>query len=179
VYGYCLMANHVHLIVEPRVSATSLSVLMKSLAGQHAQRLNKVYGRTGSAWEGRFRCSLITSDRYLLACSRYVDLNPVRAGIAVKPEDYAWSSYRAKVGLETCAWLDPDPCYLALASTVDRQQRCYREFVEQRADQEELAMLREAVQRNRVIGGLTPLLVHRVPAIWPYKLCRARVTIGQ
>ena len=122
LYGYCLMTNHVHLILAPQESAASLSVLMKNMAGRHAQRLNKVYERSGSAWEGRFKCSAIKSDRYLLACSRYVDLNPVRAGLVSKPEDYAWSSYRAKAGLETCAWLDPDPCFQALATTAEQRQ---------------------------------------------------------
>jgi putative transposase len=142
VYGYCLMTNHVHLIIAPQESPASLSVLMKNLAGRHAQRLNKVYERSGSAWEGRFKCSPIKSDRYLLACSRYVDLNPVRAGLVSKPEDYAWSSYRAKAGLETCAWLDPDPCFQALATTAERRQSRYREFVAQGVDELELAFLR-------------------------------------
>lgn len=153
VHGYCLMSNHVHLIIDPGNDATNLSRLMKRLAGQHTSRLNHVQERTGTAWEGRFKCSVVQSERYLLACTRYVDLNPVRAGLARKPEDYRWSSYRARIGLEPCNWLDPDPCYLALAADAEGRARCYREFVEQGVHAEELRLIREAVQRNQLTGS--------------------------
>lgn len=95
VYAYCLMTNHVHLIVDPGEDAGNLSLLMKRLAGRHTRRINRLEHRTGTSWEGRFKCSPIETDRYLLACGRYVDLNPVRAKMVTKPEEYYWSSYRA------------------------------------------------------------------------------------
>lgn len=98
VYGYCLMTNHVHLIVDPTSDSRDLSLLMKRLAGRHTRRINRLERRTGTSWEGRFKCSPIESERYLMACLRYVDLNPVRAGMVSHPRDYVWSSYREHVG---------------------------------------------------------------------------------
>jgi putative transposase len=153
VYGYCLMTNHVHLIVDPGADAANLGRLMKRLAGRHTRRINRLKHRTGTAWEGRFRCSPIESDRYLLACARYVDLNPVRAGMVKAPELYPWSSYRAHIGLVECAHIDPDPCYLALGATERRRQERYREFVEQGIGENDLKFIREAVNRNQLTGS--------------------------
>jgi len=126
VYRYCLMTNHVHLIVDPGGETGSLRSLMASLSEVHAPHLE----RSGPSWE---KCVLfvpIESDRYLSACTRYVDFNPVEAGIVTRPQDYLWSSYAAMTGRRSCPWLDPDPCFLALGvDTAQRQQR-YRELVE-------------------------------------------------
>jgi len=153
IYGYCLMTNHVHLIVDPGADAANLSLLMKRLAGRHTRRINRLERRTGTSWEGRFKCSPIESDRYLLACTRYVDLNPVRANMVRRPEDYRWSSYRARVGLTQCDWLDPDPCFLGLASTEAQRRERYRELVEQGISEYELSFIRGAVQRNQLTGS--------------------------
>jgi putative transposase len=152
IYGYCLMSNHVHLIVDPGSDASSLSHLMKRLAGRHTQRMNRLRRRSGTLWEGRFKCSPIESDRYLLACARYVDLNPVRAGIVSAPEEYQWSSYRARIGLTACDWLDPDPCFLALAATAERRRQKYRRFVEDGVLETELKFIRDCAQRNQLTG---------------------------
>ena len=152
VYSYCLMTNHVHLIVDPCSNAANVSLLMKRLAGRHTRRINRLERRTGTAWEGRFKCSPIESERYLLACSRYVDLNPVRAKMVAAPEDYLWSSYRAKVGLESCVWLDHDPCFLRLASDERQRREQYRNFVQQGIHDHELNFIRGAVQRNQLTG---------------------------
>ena len=153
VYGYCLMTNHVHLIVDPGAEAANISSLMKRLAGRHTRRINCLERRTGTSWEGRFKCSPIESDRYLLACTRYVDLNPVRARMVAAPQDYVWSSYRARTGLIECDWLDPDPCFIALGSTLERRQQRYREFVEQGIHDQELQFIRSAVNRNQLTGS--------------------------
>ena len=126
---------------------------MKRLAGRHTRRINRLEKKTGTSWEGRFKCSPIESDRYLLACTRYVDLNPVRAKMVAAPEHYPWSSYRARVGLTECEWLDPDPCFLALALTQERRQKVYRDFVEQGVHEHELKFIRGAVQRNQLTGS--------------------------
>lgn len=153
LHGYCLMTNHVHLIVNPGGDANNLGLLMKRLAGRHTRRINRLKRRTGTAWEGRFKCSPIESDSYLLACARYVDLNPVRAHIVEQPEDYRWSSYRARIGLSDCSWLDPDPCFLALAPTSEQRQRRYREFVTRGIPEQQIEFLRAAIQRNQLTGS--------------------------
>lgn len=153
VHGYCLMTNHVHLIINPGDDAANLSELMKRLAARHTRRINRIEGRTGTAWEGRFKCSPIGTEHYLLACTRYVDLNPVRAGLVRRPEDYCWSSYCARIGLRPWDWLDPDPCYLALAPTADRRAQRYRQFVEQGIAEDELRHIREATRMGSELNS--------------------------
>ncbi|HEU5138245.1 MAG TPA: transposase [Steroidobacteraceae bacterium] len=150
LFAYCLMSNHVHLIIDPGNDATTISALMKRLAGRHARRLNLRNSWSGSIWESRFKCSPIETDRYLLTCGRYVDLNPVRAGIVRTPEEFAWSSYRARAGIDSCAWLDPDPAIESLAATDTRRRTRYRELVAQSLDEGELALIRGALQRNQL-----------------------------
>lgn len=150
VYAYCLMDNHVHLVVDPGASASMIGILMKRLAGRHARRLNLRNSWSGSLWESRFKCSPIDSDRYLLTCGRYVDMNPVRAGIVSVPEAYHWSSYRARAGLIDCDWLDPDPAIEALAATDSRRRECYRHLVRQIIGKDDLSLIRGALQRNQL-----------------------------
>lgn len=153
VYAYCLMSNHVHLVIDPGDNPSAISVLMKRLAGRHARRLNLRNSWSGSLWESRFKCSPIETDRYLLTCGRYVDMNPVRAGIVSVPEAYAWSSYRARAGLIACSWLDVDPAIETLAGTELRQHECYRNLVRQAIDEDDLALIRDALQRNQLTGS--------------------------
>jgi putative transposase len=82
-----------------------------------------------------------------------VDLNPVRAGIVARPEDYRWSSYRSRIGLDPCDWLDSDAAFLALAGSPEARQHRYREFVEQGVAPHELELIRRAIQRNELTGS--------------------------
>jgi putative transposase len=152
IYAYCLMTNHVHLIVDPGSDASKLSRLMKCAAGRHSRRLNARNSWSGSLWESRFKCSPIDSDRYLLACCRYVDANPVRAKLVARPQDYPWSSFRARVGLTTCEFLDVDPATFALAATPRRRQELYRELAAAPLDDSEIERIRGSVQRNQLTG---------------------------
>ena len=91
VHAYALMTNHVHLLITP--SATdSASLLMKHLGQRYVQYVNRVYRRSGTLWEGRFKSSLVQRQSYVLKCQRYIELNPVRAGMVPHPRDYPWSS---------------------------------------------------------------------------------------
>ena len=92
VHGYCLMTNQFHFIATPK-SETSLSTTLKVVGSRYAFYINKTYGRTGILWEGSNRSSLIDTGSYLLSCYRYVELNSVRAGMDVRPDEYKWSSY--------------------------------------------------------------------------------------
>jgi putative transposase len=153
VYAYCLMTNHVHLIVDPGDDADNLSLLMKRLAGRHTRRVNRLERRTGTSWEGRFKCSPIETDRYLLACSRYVDLNPVRAGMVKRPDEYRWSSYRSRAGIERNDWLDDDECLKRLAPSLEQCREQYRDYVSQGVTEYELQLIRGAIQRNQLTGS--------------------------
>lgn len=153
IYSYCLMTNHIHLVVDPGANPANLGLLMKRLAGRQTRRVNTLERRSGSLWEGRYKSSPIETERYLLACCRYVELNPVRAQMVALPEQYRWSSYRAKVGEQESEWLDRDPCYIALGETdADRQQR-YRTWISSGIRDSELALIRQAVQRGQLTGG--------------------------
>ncbi len=102
------MTNHVHLLVAPS-DQMGFGLLMKRVAGRQTRYRNKLEGRSGTLWEGRYKSSLVEADQYLLAYVRYIELNPVRAGIFVEPCEYAWSRFRARVGETSCSWLDPVP----------------------------------------------------------------------
>jgi len=154
VYAYCLMTNHVHLLVAPVESTAGLSQLMKALAARMTRYRNKLEGRSGTLWEGRYKSSLVQSDCYLLACSRYIELNPVRARIVSQPEDYAWSSYLLRFGEKTYDnWLDTDPCFEALGRTLEDRRFVYRSFVTQEIPSEELTLIRESLQRGQLTGN--------------------------
>jgi putative transposase len=152
IYAYCLMTNHVHLIVDPRDDPASLSALMKRLAGRHSRRLNAERGTSGSLWEGRFKCSVIDTDRYLLACGRYVDQNPIRARMVERPGAYPWSSYRARAGLFENPLLDVDPVLEGLSPDPTRRAALYRALADIPVPEKELLLIREAAQHNRVTG---------------------------
>ena len=153
VYGYCLMTNHVHLVLEPPEETAMLGRLMKRLAGRQTRYVNRLEGRSGTLWESRYKSSPIQTDEYLLACCRYVDLNPVRACMVASPQDYPWSSYRSKAGLEPLSWLDEDPCYLSLGERSGDRHRHYSALVRNAIPEGEWALIREAVQRGQLTGN--------------------------
>jgi putative transposase len=118
LHAYCLMTNHVHLLLTPK-RAESCALLMKHMGQLHSQYFNKLYARTGSLWEGRFRSCLVQSEDYLLRCYCYVDLNPVHAGMVRHPADYAWSSYRENATSgPSSGLLTPHPEYLRLGASA-------------------------------------------------------------
>jgi putative transposase len=152
VYAFCLMTNHVHLLLAPR-EAGALGKLMKRLAGRQTRHHNRLEGRSGTLWESRYKSSVVDRDDYLLACSRYIELNPVRARIVRLPEDYPWSSCRYRLGLDRSDWLDPDPCFVGLGATDTERRRCYREFLRAGIPTAERKLIREAVQRGQLTGS--------------------------
>jgi putative transposase len=110
VHAYCLMPNHVHLLVTPG-SETALALTMKSVTQLYTQHVNKASERTGSLWEGRYRSCLVPTERYVLACYRYIELNPVAAGMVQHAGDYRWSSHRANAEGSRSALIDPHPSF--------------------------------------------------------------------
>lgn len=153
VYGYCLMSNHVHLIIAPGEDVSSVSRFMRALAGRQTRYVNKLENRTGTLWNGRFNASLIDSDQYLLCCCRYVDLNPVRAALVAAPENYEWSSYRYRAALKQTSWLDDHPTLSVLARGKNLRGSAYREFVSNGISDNELKLIRTALRRNQLTGN--------------------------
>lgn len=164
VYAYCLMTNHVHLLLAPGEDITGLGRLMKALAARTTRYRNRLEGRTGTLWESRYKSSVIESDSYMLACCRYIELNPVRACMVAKAADYPWSSYRSRVTDQAgSAWLDTHPCYLALGDTPERCRVRYMEFVRQAVPCSEIELIRAALKRGQLTGG--PGFVNEVERI--------------
>jgi len=153
VYGYCLMTNHVHLIVDPGDEPENLGRLIKTVAGRQTRLVNRLEQRTGSLWEGRYKSSPIETERYLMACCRYVELNPVRAGMVRDPADYPWSSFQAKAGLAEQDWLDFDPYYCALGGTSKHSRARYSEWVRLGSADNEISLIRTALQRGQLTGS--------------------------
>ncbi|MCP3892039.1 MAG: transposase [Desulfobulbaceae bacterium] len=153
IYSYCLMTNHVHLIVNPGDNPESLSLLMKRVAGRQTRYVNKLEKRSGSLWEGRFKSSIISSQEYLISCSRYIELNPMRAGMVEDPSVYQWSSFSKKAKGKPDAVVDYDRVYTALGNTAAERQKAYIEYVSQTIPEDELKLLSESIQRNQVTGG--------------------------
>jgi len=153
IHAYCLMTNHVHLLVSPGEPPDGISWFMRLLAARQTRYANRKLKRTGTLWEGRFKASPIDSSAYMLACYRYIELNPVRAGIVGRPSDYRWSSYRHHVGSDLVDWLDTHSEYEALGTTPETRQATYRAFVSAAIDEPEHIRIRTAVNRNQVTGS--------------------------
>lgn len=153
VISYCLMTNHVHLIVIPGVQTEHVSKLLRVVAARQTRYVNKLENRSGTLWEGRFKASLIDSDAYLLACCRYIDLNPVRAAMVERPEQYEWSSYRQRIGLANPTWIDAYDQYARLGQAGSERERAYRSFVAAGTPENQLKTIRGALQRNQLTGS--------------------------
>jgi putative transposase len=129
VHAYCLMTNHVHLLVTPGTS-DACALLMKKLGQCYVQYMNHNLGRTGTLWEGRFRSCMVNSDNYVLACYRYIELNPVRAGMVSAAREYPWSSYRVNAEGEVNDLITVHSAYEALSREVAQRRGAYRQFCE-------------------------------------------------
>lgn len=152
VHAYVLMTNHVHLLVTP-TSAGSVSRMMQAVGRRYVGSFNARYRRTGTLWEGRFKAALVDTTRYLLACYRYIELNPVRAHMVAEPAIYPWTSYHANALGQSNPLLTPHATYLALGDHADARQAAYRAWVNDTFDEAELAELRLHTQQQRAWGS--------------------------
>ena len=153
VYAYCLMTNHVHLVLVPYGDDNAISNLMRRLSARQGRRANRLESRIGTLWSGRFKCSVVDTDEYLLACLRYVELNPVHARIVDHPEDYRWSSYAQRLGLNEDNWLNPDPVTASLGATTSARREAYAKFVREGVPTVEREFIHDAVTRNQLTGN--------------------------
>jgi putative transposase len=129
IHAYVLMDNHFHLLLTPDTN-DGLPKMMQAVGRAYVRWFNNRHQRSGTLWEGRYRSTLIESERYLLACMVYIDLNPVRAGMVAGPTDFVWSSHRHCVGMSTCKWLKPHPLYWAMGNTPFAREAAYAELVQ-------------------------------------------------
>jgi len=152
VHAYCLMSNHVHLLVTPH-AADACGSLMKQLGQHYVQYVNRAHGRSGTLWEGRFRSCVAASERYVLACYRYIELNPVRAGIVSLAHEYRWSSHRANAQADGDTLLAPHPAYLALADSDATRRIQYRALFDAVLDPRLVDEIRGATRNGRTLGA--------------------------
>lgn len=148
VHAYVLMTNHVHLLLTP-ADRDGPARLTRSLGTRYVRRFNRRHGRTGTLWEGRYRSATIASDRHLLACVRYIELNPQRAGIASDPGAYPWSSYGRNALGRPDPVVTPHPLHTALGRTDDEQRAAYRALFDRPLDADDVGMLRTAPHAPR------------------------------
>lgn len=152
VHGWVLMGNHVHLLASAEAGG-AVSRMMQAIGRRYVRAFNAKYARTGTLWEGRFRSCLVDSDRYLLTCLRYIELNPVRAGLAELPWDYRWSSVHAHLGLRLCPLTRPHPIQAALGADAATRAARYRELLMEPLDDEDLRSVREHMRQERALGS--------------------------
>ena len=151
LHAYVLMDNHVHLLATPPV-AGAVGRMMQRLGRQYVGLFNARHGRSGTLWEGRYKACLVDSERYVLACYRYIELNPVRARMVDDPAKYRWSSCAANLGLRPHSTLDPHPAWLALGATATERSDRYRALLADSLPADMLAEIRQYLQQQRAWG---------------------------
>ncbi len=150
--AYVLMTNHVHLLLTPAKS-NSVALLMKNLGQRYVQYVNRAYRRSGTLWEGRFRSCLTQTDDYVLACYRYIELNPVRAAMVRHPRDYRWSSYAANADGKADKLLTPHEQYLRLGRSEIARRESYRALFKAHLDEPLVDQIRQATNGNHALGN--------------------------
>jgi putative transposase len=152
IHAYVLMTNHVHLLVTP-TAANDISLLFQSIGRHFVPYINKTYRRKGSLWEGRHKGHILESGNYFLACMRYIELNPVRAGMVEHPAQYRWSSYAANAQGFDNAIIRPHEVYLTLEKTADERQAAYRGLFESVIHTDELDLIRASLHSGTPLGN--------------------------
>jgi putative transposase len=152
VHAYVLMTNHVHLLITPNKS-DGLSKVIQMLGRYYVQYFNYTYRRTGTLWEGRYKATLIDSEHYALGCYRYIELNPVRAGMVDHPSEYPWSSYASNALGKTNELVVGHALYKRLGENIQRRLEAYRALFDVAVEQKTIEEIREATNKSWVLGS--------------------------
>jgi putative transposase len=155
IHAYVWMTNHIHLLATPE-SGSAISKVFQSVGRRYVRYFNATYGRSGTLWEGRFRATVVDSEHYLLTLMRYIELNPVRAGMVGHPEQYPWSSHRHNARGDEGAnanWLRAHPEYLKLGKNDADRQDAYRSLFEATLSSADLAAIRECTHKGWALGS--------------------------
>lgn len=151
VHAYVLMTNHVHLLISAGRDGAP-GEMMKALGQRYVQYFNRNHRRSGTLWEGRYRSCLTQAEAYLLACQRYIELNPVRARMVKHPADYRWSSYRANAQGEPDPLVHPHDVYRELGRDSADRRSSYRELFRDELEPGMIDQIRQATNGNYVLG---------------------------
>jgi putative transposase len=151
VHAYVLMTNHIHMVLSAAAPCAP-AAMMKAQNQRYVHYVNRTYRRTGTLWEGRFRSCLAQEEDYLLTCLRYVELNPVRAGMVAHPAEYRWSSYRANAQGAADPLVQPHAVYQALGPDAAARQATYRELFRHELEPGLVDQIRHATNGNHALG---------------------------
>lgn len=151
VHGYVLMTNHFHLLATPETEE-GIPQMMQAVGRRYVRNYNLRHQRTGTLWEGRYKSTLIQAERYLLACMVYMDLNPVRAGMAADPAEYRWSSHQHYIGRRSDKLITPHPLYWELGNTPFARDEAYAVLVRSGIGEEQKRALTDATLRGWALG---------------------------
>lgn len=155
VHAYVWMTNHIHLLATPAYE-DSISKVFQSVGRRYVQYFNACYQRSGTLWEGRYRATVVDSEQYLLAVMRYIELNPVRAGMVAHPNDYRWSSYACNAQGERGAdtdWLIAHEEYIRQGPTSAEREVAYRHLFDTAIPDDALSEIRERTHKGWALGG--------------------------
>lgn len=152
IHSYVLMSNYLHLLASPS-DQEGLARMMQWIGRYYVPYFNRKYARTGTLWQGRYKATVIDSERYFMICSRYVELNPVRAGIVGHPSEYAWSSYAHHIGGRADPVITDHPLYWALGNTPFEREAAYRGLFERALVEEDVRALSEATRKGWALGS--------------------------
>jgi len=151
IHAYVLMSNHFHLLATPQ-TADGLPQMMQAVGRRYVRYFNDRQKRSGTLWEGRYKSTLIQSERYLLACMAYIDLNPVRAGLVAQARDYPWSSYGHYTGQRIDKLITPHPLFWELGNTPFAREAAYAELVRSGISPGQQAALTDSALRGWALG---------------------------
>lgn len=152
IHAWVFMTNHVHILATPQAQG-GISRMMQKVGRHYVRYFNRVYRRTGTLWEGRFKSCIVDADNYLLVCQRYIELNPVRANMVDDPVEYRWSSYRSNgLGKPARLWR-PHPVYLQLGETEPARLLNYRRLFKAHIDDALLDDIRGATNKGLALGN--------------------------
>jgi len=152
VHSYVLMSNHVHLLASPE-NKTSISKTLQSVGRRYVQYFNHTYKRTGTLWEGRYKATVIDSEQYLLTCMRYIELNPVRAGMVEQPNEYTWSSYANNAEGKNNKLIISHEVYRGIGINETERQAAYRQLCKSAICKPDLDALRAATNKGWALGS--------------------------
>jgi len=152
IHAWVLMTNHVHLLCTPS-TATGISQMMQSLGRMYVLYFNRQYHRSGALWEGRYKSCLVQQETYLLELYRYIELNPIRAGMVKDPADYSWSSYQCNALGKKTDLLTPHALFMALGNDEKERMLSYRALFSHHIEGKLLEDIRQASNKGLALGN--------------------------
>jgi putative transposase len=152
IHAYVLMPGHVHLLATP-ADEVGLGRMMQWIGRHYVPYFNQKYGRAGTLWQGRYKATVVDAEHYLMACSVYMETNPIRAGLAPSAEDYPWSSYRHHVGASPAPLIADHPLYWALGNTPFDREAAYKNLVEQGVSADTIVEITDATRKGWALGS--------------------------